>query len=125
MLKQFMKFATVGFINTLINLTILYSLTELFGIYYLVAAVFAFLVAVTNSFIMNSLWTFKGISGKNRKEEYFKFLFINITALIVNIVILYFLTEFLGIYYLISQIISIFFSLWINFLGNKFWTFAV
>ena len=120
---QFSKFAVVGVINTLVNLLVLSILTEFFGIYYMFSAVFAFLVAVTNSFVMNSLWTFNHKLNHKPAEKYSKFFVISICALGVNLALLYFFTEYMHIYYLFSQLIAVFFSLWVNFTGNKFWTF--
>lgn len=122
-LKQFLKFAVVGCINTLINLFVLYVLTEFFGIYYLISAVFAFVVAVGNSFVMNKLWTFEEKFKDNTLKKSIKFYLVSIAALLVNLFFLYFFTEIIGFYYLLSQIFAIAISLWINFLGNKFWTF--
>jgi len=123
MIKQFVKFALVGIVNTLTNLTILYILTDFFGIYYMVSAVFGFLVAVTNSFIMNSFWTFKETSGVNRRKECSRFFVVSISALIVNLSFLYIFTEFFGIYYLLSQILAVGVATIVSFSGNKFWTF--
>jgi len=123
-LFQFSKFAIVGIINTLTNLVVLFILTNFFEVYYIVSGFFAFLVAVTNSFILNSLWTFNHKIFHKSKEKYSKFLIISTGALAVNLILLYSFTEFLNLYYMFSQIIAIIFSLWINFLGNKFWTFS-
>ncbi len=123
-IRQFLKFATVGVFNTLINMSVLFVLTEFFHIYYILSAIFAFIVAVTNSFIWNKIWTFKEKLNDRFIKKYPKFLTISVLALLVNLSLLYILTEFLGIHYLVSQLIAIFFSLWINFLGNKLWTFS-
>jgi dolichol-phosphate mannosyltransferase len=120
---QFFRFAIVGVINTLINLAVLYILTDFLKIYYLISAVFAFLVAVTNSFILNKIWTFKENMRDKTTTKYSKFFIISILALLINLAILYLLTSIFHIYYLISQIIAIGISLWINFFGNKLWTF--
>jgi putative flippase GtrA len=120
---QFFKFAIVGVVNTLINLAVFFILTDVFGVYYMFSAIFAFMVAVTNSFIMNSLWTFNYKISYNPAKKYSKFFIVSVLALIVTLVLLYFFTESLKIHYLISQVFAIFFSLGINFLGNKFWTF--
>lgn len=122
-IRQFFKFAVVGVLNTLINLSVLYVLTEFLRVYYILSAVFAFLVAVTNSFIWNKLWTFKENLSYHATTKYIKFILISVAALIFNLSILYILTEFFHIYYLVSQVIAILFSLWINFFGNKLWTF--
>ncbi|PIN90615.1 GtrA family protein [Candidatus Pacearchaeota archaeon CG10_big_fil_rev_8_21_14_0_10_32_14] len=121
--RQFIMFCFIGVINTLINLIVLYSATEFLGIYYLISAVIAFLFAVTNSFILNSLFTFKSSLSKRTSKRYTKFIVVSIIALIINLSLLYFLTEFFRIWYILSQVIAIAISLWINFVGNKYWTY--
>jgi len=122
-LKQFFKFAIVGVLNTFINMGVLYVFTEYLKVYYIVSAIFAFLVAVTNSFILNKIWTFKEDIKDKTTKKYSKFFIISVLALITNLSLLYVFTEVFKFYYLISQVIAIAVSLWINFLGNKFWTF--
>jgi len=121
--KQFIKFAIVGVTNTLINLSVLYVLKEFFGVYYLFAAVIAFIVAVTNSFILNKIWTFKENIRDGTIKKYSKFFMVSLSALLVNLLILYILTDIFKLYYMLSQIVAIGVSLWINFFGNKTWTF--
>jgi len=120
---QFMKFAFVGFIGTIINLLILYTFTEFFGIYYLLSAIFAFLIAATNNYILNKIWTFNEKIKQNFISKYIKFLSVSIFALVFNLIFLYIFTELAGIYYLISQVLAIGIVLIINFLGNKIWIF--
>ena len=122
-IRQFVKFGIIGIVNTLINLGCLYIFTEFFKIYYILSAVLAFLVAVTNSFVLNKIWTFKEKIYEDTSKKYVKFMIISVTALLVNLAILYFFTEFLHLHYLISQIIATGTNLIINFLGSKLWTF--
>jgi len=120
---EFIKFSIVGIVNTFVNLLVLFILTEFFGVYYLISAVFAFLAAVTNSFILNKIWTFNYKLKNNLHIKYTQFLIVSVIAFFVNLWILYFFTEYLHFYYLLSQIIGIVCNLIINFLGNKLWTF--
>jgi len=120
---EFIKFCIVGGVNTLINLAVLFLLTEFLHIYYLISAVFAFLVAVTNSFILNKIWTFNYKTKNKLAFKYSQFFIVSIFALGVNLSVLYTLTEFFHVYYLFSQLIGVVFNLIINFLGNKLWTF--
>ncbi|HLD98447.1 MAG TPA: GtrA family protein [Candidatus Nanoarchaeia archaeon] len=122
-LLEITKFGFVGVINTLINLAVLYILTEFFGIYYLVSAIFAFLVAVTNSFILNKVWTFKEKINNKPTLKYIKFLCISIIALLINLILLYILVEFFTVWYIYAQIVGVLFNFVINYLGNKLWTF--
>ena len=121
--NQFIKFALVGVVNTLVNLAVLYILTDIFGIYYLVSAVFAFLIAVTNSFLLNKMWTFKESISYRASSKYIKFVLISVIALIINLIILYVLVEYYSIWYIYAQIVGVVSNLIINFFGNKLWTF--
>ena len=120
---EFIKFALVGALNTGIHLGILYLLTEYFGIYYLLASCIGFCAAVTNSFILNTIWTFKADIKDKPKSRYAKFFAISLVALGVNLGGLYLLTEHFHIWYMFSQLMATGISLFINFLGNKLWTY--
>jgi len=121
--KEFIKFALVGVVNTLINLAVLYILTEFFSVYYILSSFLAFLVAVTNSFILNTLWTFKSDIKNKTATKYSKFFIVSVVTALFNILFLYVFTEFVGLWYMLSQFIAIALTLMMNFIGNKFWTF--
>lgn len=121
--KQFIRFSFVGLIGTFINLAILYLFTEIIGFYYLFSAIIAFIVAMTNNFLWNKLWTFGEGIKIDILKKYLKFSLISISALAVNLFFLYLFTEIFGVYYIISQMLAIAISLTINFAGNKLWTF--
>ena len=120
---EFLKFSFVGLIGTFINIFILYTLTEKFGVYYIISSFFAFIVAVSINFLANKLWTFREKVDYRITKKFTSFLTVSLFALLVNIFFLYIFTRFLGIYYIISQVIAIGISLMINFIGNKIWTF--
>lgn len=122
-IDEFFRFALVGILGTLINLAILYIFTEFIGIYYLVSAIIAFLVAVTHNFILNKIWTFKEKINHLFTKKYIQFFIVSIFALVINLIFLYIFTEFLNIYYMISQALAIGISFIANFIGNKIWTF--
>jgi dolichol-phosphate mannosyltransferase len=123
-IKEFIKFGVVGGIGTLINIAILYLLTEKVGVYYLISAIFSFIVAMSSNFILNKIWTFKENVKLGIKKKYLQFGLVSVSALLVNLFFLYIFTEVLGIYYIISQILAIGIALIINFIGNKIWTFS-
>lgn len=120
---EFLKFSLVGLSGTILNIIILYVLTEKFEIYYIFSAIFAFFVSATSNFILHKTWIFKENIGTRLVEKYIKFFGVSLLALSVNIFFLYVFTEFLNIYYIISQLLATAFSLMINFIGNKIWTF--
>ncbi len=122
-ISEFFKFACVGLIGTFVNIIILYSFTEYFGIYYIMSAFIAFVVAVTVNFILNKIWTFREEFNHDFFKKYIRFFSVSLIALSINIFFLYIFTEFFKVYYIISQVIAIGVSLIINFIGNKIWTF--
>ena len=58
-LVKMLKFWMIGGLGFGINLAVLYTVTELVGLWYMTAAVFALFAAATSNFILNALWTFK------------------------------------------------------------------
>jgi len=122
-IKQGIKFAFVGAIGTFVNLSILYILTDVFGILYLISEAFAFGMALLNNYILNKVSTFEENLQEKVMGKAFKFAFICILALIVNLTILYILVEYFNIFYLFAEIFAIGCAFLINFIGNRFWTF--
>ena len=55
---EFFKFAFVGGSGTIINVLILYYLTEKVGIYYMFSAIISFIIAMSSNFFLNKIWTF-------------------------------------------------------------------
>ncbi|MFX0186814.1 MAG: GtrA family protein [Candidatus Hodarchaeota archaeon] len=122
-IKQGIKFAFVGAIGTFVNLSILYLLTDIFGILYLISETFAFVIALLNNYILNKVETFEEDIQEKVMGKGIKFAIICIIALLVNLTILFILVEYFGIFYLLAEIFAIFGAFLINFLGNRFWTF--
>jgi dolichol-phosphate mannosyltransferase len=60
---------------------------------------------------------------KDVTKEFFKFAFVGLIGTFINLAILYLLTEKIGVYYLISAIVSFIFAMTSNFIFNKVWTF--
>ena len=106
-LKDLIKFAIVGAIGTVINLSILFILTEFFNLYYLISEIIAFLVSVLNNYILNKLWTFKEKIQEKLVRKYFKFSLICVISLVLNISVLFILVEYFYLLYIIAEIIAI------------------
>ena len=125
-MKEIVKYCVVGTAGVVINLFLVYVLTELLGIWYMFSAIIGFFASVSNNFILNKMWTFKNkVSGKkNLINQYGKFFSVSLIGLTVNLVFLYLLKEFAGLWYLYSQLIAIVIATSVNFTGNKYWTFG-
>ena len=133
--RQFVKFCVIGFTSMLIDVGIWKFLMNSFGWHWIPAQTVSFAFAVTNGFIWNSLWTFRGLGAGRRHEQYGKFVAVNIIGLLLNIVIMKaVLIAFTGrlifhgshdpLHLNIAKGIAIICVAFWNFLANKKWTFA-
>ena len=121
--KQMIKFAIVGAIGTIVNLSILFISTEFFSIYYIISEIIAFFCALINNYILNKIWTFKEKVKYKVIRKYFQYFSITLIALVVNLIILFILVEFFNMWYILAEIVAILGGFLINFSGSKFWTF--
>ncbi len=122
-IKQYPKFFFSGLIGVIVNISILYTLTDLFLMHYLISAICAAVIASTCNFVLNKTWTFKEEIEDDFWEKYFKFGVVRVFVIFISLVLLFLLTEYLHLYYLISQFISITLMGIISFLAHKIWVF--
>ena len=119
---QLAKFCAVGATGYVINLGVYWLLINA-GVHYLLAAACSFLVAVTNNYIWNRQWTFRGQRGHVGAQGA-RFLVVSLLALAANLVCLHLLIG-LGLGKFVSQAIAIVLVTPVNFIGNKLWSFRV
>ena len=124
---QLAKFCTVGASGYVVNLAVYTLLVHGVGLHYLVAATCSFLVAVTNNYAWNRMWTFRGHRGHVAYQG-LRFLVVSTCALAANLLILHALVQ-LGdgegevIGKVLAQAIAIVLVTPLNFIGNKVWSF--
>ncbi|MDU3724375.1 MAG: GtrA family protein [Clostridium celatum] len=118
---NFIKFAIVGVLNTLLNWIIFFVLSGM-GVYYIVANVIAYTVATAHSYFWNSIWVFKYTEGSKAKAS-IKFIILNIVGLILNTSILFLLVDLFNINKFISLILTTGIVMIINYIFNKIWVF--
>ena len=118
---QLAKFCTVGACGYAVNLAVYASLLRWAGLHYLAAAACSFLVAVTNNYTWNRVWTFRGDRGHFAYQG-LRFLVVSMAALGANLVCLRILVA-LGVGKIVAQAIAIVLVTPLNFIGNKLWSF--
>jgi putative flippase GtrA len=115
------KFCAVGASGYAVNLAVYVALVRGAGLHYLAAAVCSFLVAVTNNYTWNRLWTFRAQRGQVGRQGV-RFLLVSTAALAANLLCLRALVE-LGSDVVSVQALAILLVTPISFLGNKLWSF--
>jgi putative flippase GtrA len=118
---QLAKFCAVGASGYLVNLAVYALLLRGAGLHYLLAATGSFLVAVTNNYTWNRVWTFRGQRGHVAYQG-LRFLVVSTIALAANLELLYGLVR-LGVDELPAQALAIVLVTPLNFVGNKLWSF--
>ena len=118
LVKQIIKFGIVGASAFLIDYSILYILTEVFGIYYLYSSVISFSVSVIFNYILSIKWVFD-VSKKQTIKEFSTFIILSIIGLIINQLIMYIMVEKVSIWYMFSKIVSTIIVMVYNFITRK------
>lgn len=123
-MKRFLKFATVGASGVVVNQGLLWFFTEIVGLYYLFSSAIGIETSIITNFILNEKWTFrdrsKGKKGILRRGA--KFNTVSVAGLVINVSVLFACTEYLGIYYLTSNLIGIGAAFLWNYFVNLGWT---
>ncbi len=120
--EQLAKFCVVGVAGYLVNLAVYAFLLDGLDMHYISAAVGSFLVAVTNNYLWNRLWTFRAERGGVAYQG-MRFLIVSTVALLANLVVLHLLVT-VGLGEVVAQAIAIVLVTPVNFVGNKLWSFG-
>lgn len=147
--RQFLKFATVGAMNTAIDWTLAFILTfytplpRILGTGFVnltsaplrpeAAAVWFTKIissgtATVNSFIWNRRWTFRVRNRQARTRQFAKFVTVNVIGMLLNstittLLIRPFLPEPPRLAFMVCQATATAIVLFWNFFANKYWTF--
>jgi len=126
---QFVKFAVVGAIGTIVNLAVLKLTLLLWGQFNestpfaveAFASGLAFAVAVVNNYLLNRWWTFR--SSGTMSTEFLRFLVVSLCGLALNELVFWVFRAQLELHVMVSQLLAIACVLPFNFVVNKLWSF--
>jgi putative flippase GtrA len=106
-----------------INLIVFTLLAEGAEINHLLAAIGAFVVAVTNNFLLNRHWTF-GAGDGHAGFQAARFFTVSTSAALVAAGVLELLVSVAGMAAVPAQALAIVVATPVNFVGNKMWSFS-
>ena len=122
---RFVKFCLVGGSGVLVNMGLTWLLTEKAGIFYALSNVIAIETAIITNYLLNYSFTFRDRRVAGKKSFIVKMAQFNLVSLggmIINVGILSFFTEIVGLHYLISNLIGIAGATLWNYFVNNWWT---
>jgi len=125
-IKQIMQFATVGIVNTGIDLVLYFVFTRLLGISPLTASLLSFLTGSLNSFLMNKRWTFvHPARGAEMARQFVKSLLVACFVLGIHQLCLLVLYQQLGCPDLMAKATGVVLGMTFGFILNRRWVFRL
>ena len=122
-LMRFLRFCIVGVSGTAIDFGLTWLCKEVFKIPKFISNAIGFVVAATNNYILNRIWTW-GSTNEHVGAEYTKFFVVSLMGLGINTLILYLLNEKLKWNFYISKVFATGVVMLWNFFANYYFTFA-
>ncbi|MDD4322181.1 MAG: glycosyltransferase family 2 protein [Dehalococcoidales bacterium] len=122
---RFVKFCLVGGSGVLVNMGLLWLLTEKAGLFYALSSVFAIETSIITNYLLNNFVTFKDRRVPGAKPfliNLAKFNLVSLGGLVINLGILSFFTEIIGFHYMVSNLIGIAGATMWNYFVNNWWT---
>ena len=124
-IRRIIRFGLVGVTGVLVNTTLLYLLTEIGGMNYVMAGVFATEVAIINNFSLNDRWTFGDVRPLNPwYRRALRYNSVALFGLFVSVVVLAGLTYLVGMHYLLANLFAIGAGTLSNYTGSYYFTWS-
>jgi dolichol-phosphate mannosyltransferase len=121
---QLAKFCAVGATGYVVNLAVFTFSLKVLGVHHLLAAFFAFAVAVLNNFWWNRHWTFDARSG-HAGFQAARFFAVSAGAFVIQVTLLELLITLASFPKIPAQALSLVLATPVNFIGNKMWSFRL
>lgn len=120
--KQFFRSVVSGGTFAVFNIAAIYVFTEFFGWYYLFSASVSFLIVLVSNFLLQKYWVFEERSSKIA-GQFVAYTLLGGANYFLNIVILYAFTEYVHLWYVLSQCIAAGILAVMNFVVGKRYVF--
>lgn len=120
--RQFIKFCFVGASGTVVDWVFYFAFTRWLGLFYLTAKALSFILAASNNYIWNRIWTFRS-QEKKIAQQFLKFFVVSTVGLGLNTFIMYIVVDRVRWSDLWGLIVATALVMFWNFFANKIWTF--
>lgn len=106
--NRFVRYALVGGCGVLVNTGILYLLVTFAGLPHLLAAAISSEVSILTNFVLNEVWTFRDArEGSHPLRRAVQYNVVALGGMVITLGVLFALTTWLGMHYLIANLIAI------------------
>ena len=118
----FTKFIIIGCVSTFINYTIFIYIYLILLVDYKMAFLVGYVSGIAFSYLFNRLWTFE-IKNKTFERDILKYLFVYTITLCIGSFVLHFLVNRLELSPSFANVITLFVTTYLNYIGVRFWVF--
>lgn len=118
-MRQFVRYVLVGGMAFVVDFTALFFLTEQFGLHYLISASISFMLGLLTNYLLCIAWIFDYRALKSVAHEFFVFFLIGVAGLLLNNLLMFILTEFIDLHYLVSKAAAAAAILFFNFFFRR------
>lgn len=94
-------------------------LVEAAHVHYIISATIGFVVGTTITYLLSIYWIFARRNVQRKSAEYGVFIAVGVVGVLVNDGLLWFFTDVLGIYYMLSRMLSASAVFFWNFFARK------
>ena len=111
-------------LSYLINLLILWLMTDVWGIHYLVSSIVGYASIVISSYIFSVTWIFTERKISSRGKEFVAFTLITVFAIGMNMLSMWFFVDYLGWNYIVANITTNFLATIWGYIPKKIFLFS-
>ena len=119
--SEALRYLIVGVFNNIIYYLIFLSLLDLLGLHYSISMFIAFVTSIFTGFLMNTKFTFKIPTFE--KKVFLKYTSLYISAIFINLMVLYYLIDFQEFKPWVAQLIGTIFVAIYNFIFLKIYVY--
>lgn len=103
--KQIVKYLIAGGTSAFVDLSLLYFFTDVLGVWYLISAGLAFVLAFFISFFLQKFWTFRDGDKEAMYKQMGAYLAVALINFVINIILMYVMVDGLKVWYMLAQFI--------------------
>lgn len=119
LLVQIFKFGIVGVVATLIDFIFLYLFKDCLDFPLLLSNTLSFVISVIYNYWASLTFVFDVNKEKSKRRNFIIFVICSFIGLLLNDLMVYVITDKLGVYYMISKVIATLFVMVFNFITRK------
>jgi len=126
-MKKLGKFIITSILISSLSIGLIYILTDIIGLWYIFSAIILSVVLAVVSFTINYVWTWHRQNSEKKSiivTHFIKYAIVGGSTMLLTWSLLYTLTEYMHLWYIVSAIIAWIIAVIISYLVNNYWTYG-